>query len=77
MTLAADSAATVEARAAAEWALRNVLLIAERRSPLGGADAAHLGLVTADVTRFLSRPVWPTARSRGATMPSGTPIGDP
>lgn len=74
--LAADPHASVEVRAAAEWALRNVRQIVADRGPLGGSDAAHLGLVAADIRRFLERSAGPTDRSRPLETPTGTPIGN-
>ena len=73
--LAADAEASVEVRAAAEWALDNIGRVAAERGPLDGSDAAHLALVTADIDRFMSRPYEPTERSRPRGMPDGTPIG--
>jgi hypothetical protein len=74
--LAADAAAVVEARAAAEWSLSRVEEIAEQRNPLSGDDAAHLALVLADIGRFLDRTDDATRRTRRFPTPPGAPIGD-
>ncbi len=73
--LAADTNATVEARAAAEWTLRNLRETITRRRALTAADAAHLDLAAADITRFLERREAPTPRSRPLDSPPGSPIG--
>jgi hypothetical protein len=74
--LAADSAAPVEARAAAEWSLSRIEEIAEAQSPLSGDDAAHLALVLADIARFLDRTDAGTGRTPAYPTPPGAPIGD-
>jgi len=40
-------------------------------------DAAHTLLITADIKRFLDRPIAPTARIGRQEIPPGAPIGDP
>lgn len=76
MTLAGDERATVEARAAAEWALRLIGQTAAERQPLAAADAAHLALAQADIDRFLNRPAATAARSAPGALPPGSPIGE-
>jgi hypothetical protein len=73
--LAADPAAPVEARAAAEWSLTRIEEVAEQQNPLSGDDAAHLSLVLADVARFLDRTDDATRRTRPYATPQGDPIG--
>lgn len=76
MALAGDDRATVEARAAAEWALRLIGQTAGERQPLAAADAAHLALAQADIERFLNRPAPTAERSAPGALPPGSPIGN-
>ncbi|HSJ64644.1 MAG TPA: zinc-dependent metalloprotease [Gemmatimonadaceae bacterium] len=75
MRLAADSEASVEARAGAEWGLRRIAGMAAVREGMTGMEAAHRQLVRADINRFLERTVEPTRRTDPTPPPAGTPIG--
>ncbi len=75
LDLAGAAAASVEARATAEWGLRRVLERVQGREPRLPEDAAHQMLVWADVERFLSRRADATPRSEPMASPPGTPIG--
>jgi hypothetical protein len=74
--LASDENATVEARAAAEWGLRQI----RERADAGarGADAstlAHLQLAASDIERFMERRFEGGRRTDALAPPPGTPIG--
>jgi hypothetical protein len=73
--LAADSEATVEARAAAEWGLRRLLETVQSADPRAPEQQAHRALIWADIERFLTRRDQATSRSLPAAPPPGTPIG--
>ena len=54
--LAADSRATVEARAAAEWGLRSIQSIVDGQGAGGTPEQqAHVTMAAADIQRFLDR----------------------
>ncbi len=74
--LATNPRATAEARAAAEWGLRQVRLRAVRPS-VDPETAAHRALAAADIDRFLGRRDAATAPPRALESPPGTPIGKP
>lgn len=73
--VARNPRAAIEARAAAEWALNNVLTTIEQRAPLNAADAAHLHLIDADIQRFLNRTDAPTPPTPPVEEPPSDPIG--
>jgi hypothetical protein len=73
--LAANPAATVEGRAAAEWGLRRIVETVQGADPRAPDEQAHRALVWADVERFLNRRDDGTIRSDPAASPPGTPIG--
>lgn len=73
--LAADEAASVDARAGAEWGLREIAETIQNADLSDPSAEAHVLLAWADIDRFLSRRDDPTARSRPLPAPPGTPIG--
>ena len=73
--LAADTAATSEARAGAEWGLRRVARLLQAPSKAESEEAAHRAFAAADIDRFLSRRDAPTPRTEPIPAPPGTPIG--
>jgi hypothetical protein len=74
--LAANSDASVEARAAAEWGLRSIRSTLEGRvAPGTREEQAHTSLASADIDRFLARPFTADDRTRALPTPPGTPIG--
>ena len=77
--LAADSSATPDARAGAEWGLRRILR-STVSEPTGARDvremAAHRAAVRADIERYLETGVAPPRRTRVLPAPPGTPIGN-
>jgi len=74
--LAASDAASVEARAAAEWGLRRIGGVAgERAASAEPSVAAHALLAAADIERFLQRRHVGLERTNALSPPSGTPIG--
>ncbi|HEX9729287.1 MAG TPA: zinc-dependent metalloprotease [Gemmatimonadales bacterium] len=75
MRLGDDPDATVEVRAGAAWALRNLAPSIARRETLDGSDAAHVTLAVSDLERFFARPLRTADLSRPPAMPPGTPIG--
>jgi hypothetical protein len=75
LDLAADPAATVESRAAAEWGLRRLLDLVQTGEPRLPEDQAHRALAWADIERFLNRRDAGTPRSTPSATPPGTPIG--
>lgn len=75
--LAASDAASVEARAGAEWGLRRILDMAGGMGSQRPEEQSHLDLVVADIERFLSRPEVATKRSVPPAEPRGVPIGKP
>jgi hypothetical protein len=75
LDLAADPAATVESRAAAEWGLRRILDFVQTDEARLPEDQAHRTLAWADIERFLNRRDAGTARSTPNATPPGTPIG--
>jgi hypothetical protein len=75
--LAANPAATVEARATAEWGLRRLAELVQRSDPRAPEEQAHRTLVWADIERFLNRRDDAVPRSTPAAPPPGTPIGRP
>ena len=74
MTLAA-TAEMPQVRAIA--AARLTKIQSDRITTPTESDAAHRLLVTADIKRFLERPIAPTARFGRQEAPPGAPIGDP
>ena len=72
--LAADSNATPEARAAAEWGLRRIALAAAPARS-GTENEAHRRLAAADIERFLERRDGATQRPQPLAAPPGVPIG--
>jgi hypothetical protein len=75
LDLAGNAAATVEARAAAEWGLRRLYDQIQQTEPRQPAEQAHLALVWSDIERFLNRRDPGTSRSTSRPAPPGTPIG--
>ena len=73
--VAVDDDASVEARAAAEWGLRRVSAIAVDRDVQAASAQAHVGLVVADIERFLDRRYEGGVRTDPLGPPPGTPIG--
>lgn len=75
ITVAADPAASVESRAAAEWGLRRLLDTVQTDDPRLPEEQAHRMLAWADIERFLNRRDDSTPRSTPGATPPGTPIG--
>ncbi|MEQ8329844.1 MAG: zinc-dependent metalloprotease [Longimicrobiales bacterium] len=75
--LAADAEATVEARAAAEWGLRQIgARAATDAETAQGPVLAHLQLAASDARRFLERLYEGGERTDALAPPPGTPIGN-
>lgn len=74
--LAADADATVEARAAAEWALRRIAgrLTSGERTAAASPGEAHRTLAAADIQRFLERRAAPTALAAPLPIPPNMPL---
>ena len=79
LTTLAASAPAPQVRAVATMKLRSLRdRLKARAVPAGEADtAAHLGLIVADVTRFLDWPFEPAKPVAIPAAPPGAPIGDP
>lgn len=75
IALAANSDATVEVRAAAEWGLRRITELIQSSTTTRPPDEAHRVLAWSDIERFLQRRDEATGRSAPLTPPPGTPIG--
>jgi hypothetical protein len=76
LALAANSDATVETRAGAEWGLRRIADLIQAQQPTAPQDQAHQALAWSDVERFLQRRDSATSRSQPLDAPPGTPIGN-
>lgn len=75
LTLAGNTDATVDARAAAEWGLRRISTLLANAPAASREAAAHRALASADIDRFLQRRDPGTPRSRPVASPPGQPIG--
>jgi hypothetical protein len=77
MTLAAN-APMAQVRAMATHALKG-LMSPPSTLPIAETPerSAHMALVSADIKRFLERPIAPTPRIEIPDMPPGAPIGEP
>jgi hypothetical protein len=76
VNLGSDADATVEARAAAEWGLRQIAgVIGSAAETPNPSVAAHRELAAADIERFLARRYEGGERTEGLPAPPGTPIG--
>ncbi|UCG85696.1 MAG: zinc-dependent metalloprotease [Gemmatimonadota bacterium] len=73
--LAADTAATVESRAAAEWGLRRIAEMIQTRIVRLPEEEAHHTMAAADIRRFLDRPDATVIRSVPLAPPPAAPIG--
>jgi hypothetical protein len=73
--LAADSTATVESRAAAEWGLRRIAEMIQTREVRLPEEEAHYTKAAADIRRFLDRPARAAVRSTPLAPPPAAPIG--
>ncbi len=76
MTLA-STADMPQVRAIASHKLRQRAQRLTTPAPPNTAAAAHAGLLTSDIQRFLDRPFAPATRTDIPTAPPGAPIGDP
>jgi len=74
--LAANQAATVDARAAAEWGLHRITDVISNRTSLLPAEEAHHTLAREDISRFMNRRYDVDGRSKPLSPPPGTPIGN-
>jgi hypothetical protein len=75
IALAANSRATADVRAAAEWQLREIASHLVGKSNGDLAEQAHRALAAGDIERFLERRDTPTTPPPAPATPPGTPIG--
>jgi len=73
--LAADTSATVESRAAAEWGLRRIAEMISTYAVRLPEEEAHHMKAAADIQRFLDRPDATAVRSVPVAPPPAAPIG--